>query len=297
MEAIQKVFNVSVKRPFLIIFLAGTSLLFCLVDLYNPFFTLILNMAATMQEGNLSLLMTMDSILGIIKFIFEAQNLVYVFGFLLVSSLTAAIISGMLFSGYFYILNNALKDLPKLAGEYADGLKKNFKKLFFFSFKLILSSGLFILFLLVAIVPAVTSVKAIFTQSAQFTLLSILLSLITLIVTVFACIFFQSSVIFWLPGIINNENNAFRRGKLLADQNFWSIFPKLLKFDFIFLLYGCLYLYAKHLSLIGIVSMNASGILLFILNWVIITFLCFLAFTYVFSAFWEYKYEIADGPQ
>jgi hypothetical protein len=246
-------------------------------------------MVGSTKDGNFNLLMAIDSMLGIIKFLFEIQNLKYILIFLFAFSLTAAFLAGILFSGYFYVLNNALKDVPKFKGEYAEGLKKYFNKVFFLTFKLILFSGFFIIFILVATVPAITSIKAIFTQSKQFTLLSILLSLITLVVTVFVSIFYQVSVAFWLPGIFNNESNPFKKGKQLSDQNFWSIFPKVLLINLVLIIYGCFFVYTKYFSSVEIVGINTLGLLIFMFNWIFETIITLIIFTYIFTDFYNYQ--------
>lgn len=289
MGSFQKAFNLSAKRPFIIIFLAVLSFFFCLVDQYNPFFTVLFNMVGPIQEGNLNVLMTLDSVIDIIKFIFEIQNMKYILIFLLIFSLAVAVLTGLLLSGYFYVMNNVMKDLPQSKGEYLEGLKKYFYKVGFLTFKLVLLSGLFILFMMVAAVPAIASVKAIFTQNTQFSLPSILLALITLVVIFLAGIFLQASVIFWLPCIMNDVSSAFKKGKQLSDKNFWSIFPKVLIFNILLLVYGCIHIFAKYSFAAGIEASNTTDILIFILNWVYITFYAFMLVIYVFSAFREYQ--------
>lgn len=258
-------------RPFIILFTGILVFGYCLVDyILSPlkvFFTMGLN-----NEDNI-----LDSLMHFIQLIFnqlsDINTLFRVAGCYFGSLIPASIFIGIILSGCLYIINNAVNRKPRKKREFLAGVKKYFFKISVISFKTLLISTLFIIFMLVASVPAIVITKAAASGKSELAAAATFINVLTFAVLFFGCMFFRTHIFFWFPAAINYKKRPFREGKRLVDAHFWGMVGRLIIFDIIFIMSEYIF-----------ISSNQS-FLLFIANWIFKT--VFLAFfiTYIFSLF------------
>lgn len=271
MGALGNTIGAILKRPFIIIFFAIFSLGYSIVDYNVPVLNLIV-LLNTFMDGDLY-----QSLFTIIQWILK---IIVTFKGILVITVAVIIISlliAIVLSGYFSIINNTLDRKTKFKGEFGEGLRKYFIKIWIMSMIGMIITILFILVLMVAGVPALIVTKAAAVGKSGYFLTAVLVDFITVGVAFFGFMFLRIYLIFWFPSVFENDKKAFSKGKRLVDTYFWSIVVKFLLLDILFIIFQ-------------ILAVNAGNSLAFLpAKWIFNTLFFGFYITYVFSLFKYYK--------
>lgn len=283
MGAFKNAASVIQKRPFIILLFGIVTLFYYIIDYYNPIFSILFGFGAA--TGG-------DVFTGVIGFLQLLVNIFSDFGVLLKVLIAficfvgiIALFIGFFFSGYFNIINNALEDKPKLKGEFTFGVRKYFAKVSLISFRALLISFLFIVFMSVATVPAIIATKSAIAGKTGFFIAAVFIDLLTLGVLFFGFMFFRIYIFFWYPASLGYENGGFRLGKRIADNCFWKVIGKFLAFDIVFFLFQFILGYLSSSLSKGTVGITAGSTAVWILNWLFKTVFFATFITYIFSAF------------
>jgi hypothetical protein len=270
MGAFRNAVFIMFRRPFIILFLSIITLVLCAIDYINPFSKILFNYSGIIG-GNF-----FESFVSSLQIIlspsFILAGILIITGLFLIISIAA----GLLFSGYFNIINNSLDGKPKFKGEFAYGFRKYFFKVTAISFRVLFIGFILIMFLAVAAIPGVVITRTLILGKTGYLALTILVDIITAGVLFFAVMFFSIYVSFWYPAAINFEKNAYSIGKQTADSYFWPIVGKFLIFDLVYIITMVFLAYGGKLFSVQLV---------FIVNWVFKTFFFAAFITFIFSSY------------
>lgn len=275
------------KRPF-IVFCFGLFMAAFFVVIYF-FYPIILIGLSTVGTGNI-----IESIIYFFQFLLASVLNVKVLTYALVFLAGVSIILGFVFSGYFYIIHNALDGRHKQRGEFMSGVRKYFFRMLTVTFRALLASCMFIAFMMVASVPALMITHSFNAGKSELFAAAIFVDILTICVLFFGCMFFRIYIFFWYPAAFSFERKSFSIGKRVADMYFWNIVGKFIVFDILFVTFQSIstYLYfsfTKQGNLDFKTNVTMLGI-----DWLFKTvfFSCFS--TYVFSALKMFKGNIKE---
>jgi hypothetical protein len=261
------------RRPTVLSFMAIIMLAYAVIDSYNPVYPILLGLGSV-TEGGIS-----ESVISLLQFVIDPDivpTLVLVlFGF----SGIGALASSLVFSGYFYTINNGIAGRKRFKGEFIAGLKEYFFKLAWISFRMIFLGLLLIIFLLVASVPAMIITNAAGISNPELLAAAFLVDIITAGVVFLAFMFFRTYMFFWYPAAVNRAERPFATGRRVVNRNFWGILGRFLTFDIFFI--------ALQLILHGI----ESSFYRIIVGWVFGTFYVMLFVTYIFFSYKLYNVD------
>ncbi|MCX7921133.1 MAG: hypothetical protein N3B21_03790 [Clostridia bacterium] len=270
----------TMKRPFIILFVGLIMPIFCLAEYF--LLTVLFNVTA-IGTGNIS-----ESIVYALQMMlsFVSNPWVALKGLLyfLLALISGSILVGFVLSGYLNVVNNTLEGKPKINGEFRFGLKKYIYKLSTISFRVILLGLVFMIFMMVATIPALVITRAASMGRPEFTAVAIFIDILTAGVLFFGVMFFRLYVFFWYPAALSFDKNAFLVGKRTVDNYFWKIVSRFVLFDLAFVVFQSLFMYASYRLTIGQGSVFLiAG--LYTVNWLFKTAFISTLVTYIFSAF------------
>jgi hypothetical protein len=274
MGAIGNVIAAVFKRPFIIIFFSIFALIYSLFGYLFPVLNFIV-IANSFFSGDLfqSLVLLIQWVLKII--VTFKGILIIVLALVLVSFLITIVLAG-----FFVIINNTLDKKSGYKGEFFDGFKKYFIKVWFATIICVAVSVAFIIILMVAWIPALILTKAAFAGKSGFLISSILVDFITIGVTFFGFMFIRIYMVFWFPSIFINDKGSFIKGKLLVDNYFWKLVLRFLIIDIIFIIFQTF-------------SVNAGTSFIFLpIKWIFNTVFFGFNIIYIFSLFKTYSLKI-----
>lgn len=277
------------KRPFIILYFGLVMLVYYLIGRYNPL-TGILYGFSSIGVGN-----PLDNIISFLQLVTSlaaswnviVKAIAFSLGFLVLASL----IIGLVFSGYFYILDKTAGEKPRAQGEYTKGLKNYFFKVTAISFMALLYTLLFLLFSMVVTVPAVVVTKTWQAGRPDLLLPSVILDAVTVLVLFFSFMFFRIYMFFWYPAVYNSSGKAFGEAKRAADKHFWSIVGRLMLSDVAFIIFQSLLIYTERFPVIQKPGFSVVAAILFLTNWVFKTFFFASLIAYVFTAYKKYSVQ------
>ncbi|MCX7710044.1 MAG: hypothetical protein N2484_09350 [Clostridia bacterium] len=277
-----------IKHPILLLITAIIMVFYCIFE-YNLLLPVLFSFSA-IGVGNF-----FESAMSFIQLIFSfmtspgllSMTLVYLVAVLLVVSL----FFGVLFAGFFNMINNTLEKKPRFKGEFFLGLKKYSIRMFLINMRVLLFSILYIPFIMIVCVPAIAATRAAMQGKAELLAGSILVDVVTVCVLFFGILFYRMYILFWYPSALVQGKKAFSRGKQLADRYFWRITKRIVAFDLIFLFLGGMLLIAK---LVLMHEQNMNSVLMFVVlvvDWVFKTLFFGTFILYVF-AFFKKHYDL-----
>lgn len=232
-----------------------------------------------------------DAYINIIQFVINTilvpQTAVKVILILVILIFSLALIFGLLFSGYFNILSNAVQGKVKKEGsEFIAGVRKYFLKMISLNLWTLCSIVLFLIYFFIASIPAAVFIDSAFDGSMNI-FASILLFIITILVLFFSFAFFRQYIVFWYPSAMIYDKNHFKVAKKVSDKNFWPLLSKLIIFDIVALIFDSIYIITNFsLANAQIVSDTTNSILL-IVNIVFKTIFIALFLCFIFSSFYK----------
>lgn len=286
------------KRYDLLAIFSLIILVYCIIE-YYIFFPFALSMSV-FKSGNM-----FDIVMYVIQFAFKylLRPKYLIYG--IISIIVSGFVFGFIFSGLFYSLNNFLSKKIKpedgvlkikfLKSQYLKGVKQHFWKMTLISISTILYTILFIIFMVVASIPAITILRGQIEGELNFLPLTILLTLITAVVLFFGFMFFRIYILFWYPATFNFKRKVFTIGKKAADTFFWKTVSFLLVFDIIFCLFQIILMLLNYLMVEGQGIGFVRFLFLILLNWIVKTVLFIMLIIFVFSRFLQFKKRIMQS--
>ncbi len=273
------------KRPSILVL---TIILSSIISIAENIFIMLFYGVSMFKTGS-----PFDAYINIIQFIVNTmlvpQTAVKVILILAILIVAFALIFGLLFSGYFNILNNAVQGKAKKEGsEFIAGVKKYFFRMISLNLWTLCLGVLFLIYFFIALIPAAIFIDSAINGSINI-FAGILLFIITLLVLFFSYAFFRQYLVFWYPSAMIYDKNHFKVAKKISDKNFWTLLSKLIIFDIASLVFDSIYIIANFsLADAQVVSGTTSNLLL-IVNIVFKTVYIALLVCFVFSSFNKYN--------
>lgn len=257
------------KRPFIIVFWSLVMLVYYLVD-YNVS-RVLLHFTERGEENIL------ESIIHFLQFILNFLTdskavpsiILYFLAFIFVASIPV----GLILSGYLYIVDNTVAGKQKVKGEFFQGIRKHFIRVWFITFRVMIYSSLFVIFILVASVPAIIITKSVAAGKIEMAALAVFIDVVSVCVLFFGSVFFRTYMFFWYPAALICGKKAFKKGKVLVDAYFWRLAARFLVLDVIYVLF-----------LSTAITIN-NLFILFLVSWVFASIYFSFLITYIFTAF------------
>ncbi|KNY27119.1 hypothetical protein [Pseudobacteroides cellulosolvens] len=288
MKVLGKAVQSIIRRPFILVYFGFIALVYSIIDSRNPLTALLMGFNRLGKGDFLDMIIYSIQILLNIM-MNPGTALKALIGFILIL-LFASILIGLIFSGYFNVINNAVGKKEKYKGEFLEGIKKFFLRISFVSLRAVLVSIIVLIVTLVASVPAVIITKSWLSGRADLTVVAAFVDVITIGVIFLIFMFYSTYISFWFPASVNNSRRWFLTGKENADKFFWKISVRYIVFIVVFMV--CHFFLAKINvnSADADFAMNIKKFAGFIANWVFNTLFFGFFITYVFSV-----YKIAES--
>lgn len=209
MEIVNKAVHLIAKRPS-VLFL--TALLSTVVCVFEYLFMTLFYGLTMFKTGS-----PFDDYVNIIQFVINTvivpETAVKIILVLVIAVVAVSFILGLIFSGCFNILYNAVEGRDKKSGsEFVQGVRKYFLRMISLNLWTICSSVIFIIYVLIAVIPA----AIVLDNSMGGTmnpLAGIFLSIITAVVLFFSFTFFRQYIVFWYPSAMIHDKNHFKMAK------------------------------------------------------------------------------------
>lgn len=283
--------NRVVSRPFIIVFSVLLSLLYCIVDFLNPLVAVMFGVSA-MGEGDL-----LGTVISLIQLALSPSLLLKAGLWIVAGVVLAALIAGLLFSGYFYILKNTLEDAPRKRGEYFAGIKKYFGRVFRTSLAVLSLSVVFLVFLIVLSIPALFVSWSWKEGKPELFGMMLLLDILTVVVVFFIFMFFRLYLSYWYPAVYSFQKGSFGMAKSIVDEKFWTLVGRWVLIDILFILGETLFLSLRYRQSSGgdggpvLISMLFAGEL--------VTVMLFFSTvtTFLFASFRTISNQLTDKNQ
>ncbi|AEY64669.1 hypothetical protein [Clostridium sp. BNL1100] len=281
MGIVNKAVHLIAKRPSVLLL---TALLSTVVCVFEYFFMTLFYGLTMFKTGS-----PFDDYVNIIQFVINTisvpETAVKIILALVIAVVAASLILGLIFSGCFNILYNAVEGKEKKAGsEFVQGVKKYFLRMISLNLWTICAFVIFIVYALISIIPAAIVVDNSISGSMN-PLAGIVLSIITAAVLFFSYTFFRQYIVFWYPSAMVHDKNHFKLAKKISDRNFWPLLSKFVAFDITLVLFDILYIIANFtLANTQVVSGTINTILI-VINIVFKTIVFAILICFVFSSF------------
>lgn len=237
--------NRVVSRPFIIVFSVVLSLLYCIVDFINPLVAVIFGFSA-MGEGDL-----LGTVISLIQLALSPALLLKAGLWIVAGVVLVALVAGLLFSGYFYILKHTLEGAPRKRGEYFEGIKKYFGRVFRTNLAVLSLSVIFLIFLIVLSIPALFVSWSWKEGKAELFGMMLLLDILTVVVVFFIFMFFRLYLSYWYPAVYSFQKGSFRMAKSIVDEKFWTLVGRWVLIDILFILVEALFLNLRYRISLG----------------------------------------------
>lgn len=228
MNIFKTTIQTAVKRPFIPILIGSIMLVAAIFNAFIPLMAMIIGIV-NMTGGGF-----FDSILSVLQMLIDPENIPIILISLATITVIVSVVIGLLLPGFLLIVGDGLEKGEKRKGLFAEGLKKYFFRFLLMALKTSLFSLLFIVFLLVASVPAIIVTRATMTSNPDLLLAAIFMDIVTAGVFFMCLSFFSAYIYMWYVAASKGVIKPFKAGKAVADRGFWSISLSLLLFNIIF---------------------------------------------------------------
>ncbi len=281
METINNAVRLLAKRPSILILTIITSIVLCVIE--NLLMTLFYGITM-FKTGS-----PFDDYVNLVQFVIDTalvpQTAVKIIIALVVLVAVAALVFGLLLSGYFNILTNAVQGKPKKPGsEFLAGVRKYFFRMVSVNLWTLSLLILFAIYVVIASVPAAIFIDNALNGDVNM-VAGVLLFVVTIIVLFFSYAFFRQYITFWYPSALVLSKNHFKVAKKVSDKHFWSLLSKYIIFDIILVLFDTIYVIANFsMANAQVVSGLTSNVLL-IVNIVFKTIFIAVTVCFVFTSF------------
>lgn len=275
MEAVGNAIGIILKKPFILIYWGILTLVFTLVEYLLPVFKTLYELS-TISGSNF-----FESVISLIQvlygFLSDTKVVIISVVILLAVLVAISILAGVLLSGYFYKLNNAVNKKKGQKNEFVTGIKAFFGSVWIVNYIVFIAGMLLLIIMVISAVPALIITRASIDKGLEMLPAVLFVDVLTCVVLFFGTMFFRIYVFFLYPALMNNGKNIFLKAKRFADRNFWKLLSALLIFDIIFTGFQIMF-----------ISFN-DNIWLLLLKWVFLTIFYAITTTYVFTAYKKYS--------
>jgi hypothetical protein len=227
-----------------------------------------------------------------VKYLSSFRNLLVIMLSLIVFAIISGLITGLLFSGYFHILNKALNSYKPKKTDYLIGLRKNFFGIFKVISISVVLFGIVVSMISFIFVPSVVTLNALLAGKAELFFILVLFMIVTIFVLFFSFTFFRIYILYWLPAAVSYKKKSFRAGRYVVDNNFWKSMFAIFVFDIIFI-------FSRYVYFTSFISINSAEIFnkaaetrMIILNWLFLTIYAYMYIHYLFYSFKNSKEQV-----
>ena len=269
MNSLNTMVSVVFKRPIVIGFLSLVMLILTFLNSFNPMLPFIAGL------NNVTGASFFENIVSLMQLMMNPSIIMGLLFFLLVFVILGSSIIGVVFSGYMYIINAAIEGKVKYSGDFVNGLKKYFSKIFLMTLKILTTYVILALFFAIACVPAAIFTRTAVTNKPELMIVAVFIDILTVAVLFFGIMFSRAYTLFAYPAIFKGAKQPFHIAKKFADRHFWQIAFKLFCFDIVFIIF----LYAIH--------QISNQLINILLNWLFITVFYTTVITFIFNYFKE----------
>ena len=175
----------------------------------------------------------------------------------LIFCIILSLIISLVLSGYLYITDGALNGKEKERRKFSKGIRLNFNKFFLITLRAFIIMVIYVIFLLIACIPAIVVTKAAFMGNTDLLIPTLFIDLITIVTVFFCLMFYKSYILYWYPGVLKNIKKPFKIGRILANNSFWQIVSGLIVFD------------AVSIICLIAITMISSPLIKFLLGWIL----------------------------
>ncbi|MGI6778566.1 MAG: hypothetical protein ACOX7R_11330 [Acetivibrionales bacterium] len=257
------------RRPLIVIFWSVLMLIYFFIDMSV---SKIVNHFIQADEGSF-----FEGIIHLLQLVFnfvtKPGTFPLIVFYFLIFVFMASVPTGLVLSGYLNIVNGAVTAKQQSGGEFFGGIGKYFFRIWFITFRVLLFGLIFIIFALVASVPAIIITKAAVEGNSGMTAAAMFVDILTVCVLFFGSVFFRTYAFFWYPVAMDGHKRAFSTAKKLVDVNFWKLVIRFAVFDIIYILFLT-------------IMMNIGSLpLRFAVNWVFASLYFSFFITYIFATY------------
>lgn len=217
-----------IKRPFILIMIGAIMLAAAVFNAFIPLMAMIIGIV-NMTGGGF-----FDSLLSVLQMLIDPENIPMILISLAAITVIVSAAIGILLPGFLMITEDGLIKGKKKKGLFSEGLKKYLFRFFIMGLKTALFTLLFIVFLLVASVPAIIVTRAAMTASSNLLVAAVFMDIVTIGVFFMCLSFFSTYIYMWYIAASRGVEKPFKAGKTIADRGFWGITLSLLLFDIVF---------------------------------------------------------------
>ena len=285
---LKKAINIMVKRPVMAICLAALSLIYSFFCLYSPVLPVLFHLNEIGRSEAGGGLVSVDSILLIIKLLLSVEVLKYGIAGAVIFSIVCSVLAGFILSGCLYMLRNALGQKPGFKGEYLEGLKAYFSKTVWITFRVVIFSCFFTVFYAVVSIPALVGARSLAMGRSEFSIPAMLVGVLTVFILAAALMFLRTYAAFWYTAAFYDHSKPFAAGKKAADVLFWRTAGGLLIFDFAYILFTAGSLYIRYFSRQGAGISGINSFLLLIISAAFMTVFIAALSVFIFSSYKKY---------
>lgn len=259
------------KRPFVLVYFGLIAFAYAVLDMYFPVFEILFRLGTFNGSDIFSSVIYFLQLS--LKLLMTPKGIMLFIGLLL----GASILSGALFSGYFYMVGNTIERKQKAKKEIIGGLRRYFKRISVITFFVLLFSIVFIVVCLIASVPAFVVTKAAFGDKQELMVPALLVDFVTIMALFFGIMFFRIYISFWYPAAISCGKKVILTAKRRADACFWTALKSFMLFDLIFVVFQVMFVNAD--------KYMGKDIVLFVGKWIFNTFFYSFLIIYIFSLY------------
>lgn len=281
MGTINNAVRLLAKRPSILILTVITSAALCIFE--NLLMTLFYGITM-FKTGS-----PFDDYVNIIQFVIDTvlvpKTAAVIIMAIVVLVVAASLVFGLLLSGYFNILTNAVRGEAKKSGsEFLSGVRKYFLRMVSVNLWTLSTFILFLIYLVIASVPAAIFIDNALNGGVNIAA-GLLLFIVTIIILFFSFTFYRQYITFWYPSAFVNDKHHFKIAKKISDSHFWPLLSKYIVFDIILILFDIIYVIANFSMANAQVVSGLTGNILLIVNIVFKTIFIAVMVCFVFSSF------------
>jgi hypothetical protein len=232
-------------------------------NVFIPLVPLIKGISGVTEDG------LFESVVALLQFVLDPEVLPAFIVLCLIFCIILSLIISLVLSGYLYITDGALNGKEKERRKFSKGIRLNFNKFFLITLRAFIIMVIYVIFLLIACIPAIVVTKAAFMGNTDLLIPTLFIDLITIVTVFFCLMFYKSYILYWYPGVLKNIKKPFKIGRILANNSFWQIVSGLIVFD------------AVSIICLIAITMISSPLIKFLLGWILgtiilITFVVFI---------------------
>ncbi|HRX43153.1 MAG TPA: hypothetical protein P5315_10310 [Clostridia bacterium] len=219
MAFFKKTYDCFMKRPFLIIYIAVVSLIYSVIQLFNPLIGLLQNLGAIRSDS------WADSMIYISKELYTPANLLILLPIAGLACVILAVVSGIVTSGYLNVYHETLMGSKEKTWVLVlDGLKKAAIKVSLVFLQFYVSFTVFIMLIPIASVPSIILKQKALENGSQNIFINDVLPILTIAVFAISAVFIAMAFIFRFPAIYYFKKRPVERSKTVTATAYWRFF-------------------------------------------------------------------------